>query len=149
MTGYGIFNNATGENALEVLEQAIKTTARLSFIMTYHGFQFHANEREASKKTSWFGKILANPGIRQILADVNRLQTNGKVERLHGEMQRKLPNLGNNDKVTRWIYSWTGIIIADCTSPLTLRVWRHYLGICKEDAFHGRNCHGMAGRRET
>ena len=30
------------------------------------------------------------PGIKQILAGVRHIRTDGKLERVHGEMQRKL-----------------------------------------------------------
>ena len=38
-----------------------------------------------------FEKRLAELGIKQILAGLRHPQTNGKLERLHGEIQRKLP----------------------------------------------------------
>ena len=91
VTGYGIFDNATTENALRVLDGAVKNHGRPASIMTDHGAQFYANEKEAKARgESGFEKKLAGLGIRQILAGVGHPQTNGKVERLHGEIQRKL-----------------------------------------------------------
>ena len=93
VTGYGIFDNATTENALHVLEQAIKDHGKPASIMTDHGSQFYANEKESAKRGKGeFEKKLVELEIRQILAGVNHPQTNGKLERLHGEIQRKLPN---------------------------------------------------------
>ena len=46
VTGYGIFDNVTAENALYVLEQAIKDHGKPASIMTDHGSQFYANEKE-------------------------------------------------------------------------------------------------------
>ena len=64
---------------------------RPASIMTDHGSQFYANEEEAREGgKSTFEKRLAVPGIRQILAGVRHPQTNGKLERLHGETRRKL-----------------------------------------------------------
>ncbi len=92
VTGYGIFDNATTKNALAVLETAIEKHGKPASIMTDHGSQFYANEKETAKKRGEgeFEKKLTELGIRQILAGVGRPQTNGKVERLHGEIQRKL-----------------------------------------------------------
>ena len=92
VTGYGVFEHATTENALAVLEEAIKNHGKPASIMTDRGSQFYANASEAKKKgVSEFEKRLVSLGIRQILAGVRHPQTNGKLERLHGELQRKLP----------------------------------------------------------
>ena len=59
--------------------------------MTDHGSQSCASEKEnAARGASRFEKRLVELGIRQVLAGVNHPQTNGKPERLHGEIQRKL-----------------------------------------------------------
>lgn len=91
VTGYGIFDNATTENALRVLDGAIKNHGRPASIMTDHGAQFYASKRgSGGSGGSRFERRLVELGIRQILAGVGHPQTNGKVERLHGEIQRKL-----------------------------------------------------------
>ncbi|MCE2508452.1 MAG: integrase core domain-containing protein [Nitrosopumilaceae archaeon] len=60
--------------------------------MTDHGSQFYANEAETRRRgASEFEKRLVDLGIRQILARVKHPQTNSKLERIHGEIQRKLP----------------------------------------------------------
>ena len=87
-----MFEHATTENALAVLEEAIKNHGKPASIMTDRGSQFYANASEAKKKgASVFEKRLVEFGIKQILAGVRHPQTNGKLERLHGEIQRKLP----------------------------------------------------------
>ncbi len=62
-------------------------------IMTDHDAQFYANSKQLKEKgKSGFEKKLVELGIRQILAGVgHRPQTNGKLEHLYGEIQRKLP----------------------------------------------------------
>ena len=54
--------------------------------------QFYANEKKDSAKRgiSIFEERLVELKIQQILAGVRHPQTNGKLERLHGEIQRKL-----------------------------------------------------------
>ena len=92
VTGYGVFEHATTENALAVLDKAIKDHGKPASIMTDHGSQFYANEGEVKRKgESEFERRLVELEIRQILARVRHPQTNGKLERLHGEIQRKLP----------------------------------------------------------
>ncbi len=92
VTAYGTFERATAENALSVLDEAIRNHGKPASIMTDRGSQFYATASEAKKKgASEFEKRLAELGIKQILAGVRHPQTNGKLERLHGEIQRKLP----------------------------------------------------------
>ena len=92
VTGYGMFEHATTENALAVLDEAIKNHGKPASIMTDRGAQSYANASEAKKKgASVFEKRLVELGIRQILAGVRHPQTNGRLERLHVEIQRKLP----------------------------------------------------------
>ena len=75
-----------------MLEEAIKNHGKPASIMTDHGSQFYANASEAKRKgASDFEKRLVELGIHQILARVKHPQTNGKLKRLYGEIQRKLP----------------------------------------------------------
>lgn len=92
VTGYGVFEGATTENALKVLDDAIMRHGRPASIMTDHGSQFYANEAHFRKRgASEFEKRLVEMGIRQVLARVKHPQTNGKLGRIDGEIQRKLP----------------------------------------------------------
>jgi len=91
ITGWGVFDEATGEHALEVLDKAIARYGRPAAVMSDHGAQFYANEKEARKRgASAFEKRLVELGIRHILSGIRHPQTNGKLERFHGELQRKL-----------------------------------------------------------
>ena len=91
VTAWGAFPEATTENALAVLDEAIKRHGKPASIMTDHGSQFYANEAEARKRgESEYEKRLVDLGIKQILARIKHPQTNGKLERLHGEIERKL-----------------------------------------------------------
>ena len=96
VTGWGVFAEATTENAIKVLEEAISKYGKPASILTDHGSQFYANESESKKKgVSEFEKKLVELDIRHILARVKHPQTNGKLERLHGEIQRKLDVFGD------------------------------------------------------
>lgn len=91
VTAYGVFGQATAENALKVLDEAIANHGKPASIMTDHGSQFYANAADKKKNgSSRFEERLVELGIRQILAGAGRPQTNGKVKRLHGTIQRAL-----------------------------------------------------------
>ena len=92
MTGFGVFEEATGKHALEVLGRAVAEHGRPASILTDHGSQSCANESESRKRgETEFEKDLARLDIRHVLARINHPQTNGKLERFHGELQRGLP----------------------------------------------------------
>lgn len=92
ITGYGVFESATTENAIRVLEEAIKNHGSPASILTDHGSQFYSNEANARRRgESGYEKKLVELGIKHILARIRHPQTNGKIERMHGELQRKLP----------------------------------------------------------
>ena len=104
ITGFGVFNEATGEHAIEVLGRAIAEHGRPASILTDRGSQFYANESEARERgESGFERELARLEIRHILARAGHPQTNGKLERFHGELQRRLPNFigASADRTTR------------------------------------------------
>ena len=91
VAGYGMFDEATAQNALAVLDAAVGNHGRPASIMTGRGSQFYADEREnAAGGAGPFERRLVELGIRQALAGVNRPQTNGKLGRLYGEIRRKL-----------------------------------------------------------
>ena len=103
IAGYGVFDEATGKHALEVLEKAMAEHGRPASIMTDHGSQFYANESEARKRgRTEFERRLAELGIRHILAGVGHPQTNGKLERFHGEIQRKIKWFSGIDEFVQW-----------------------------------------------
>jgi len=64
--------------------------------MTYHGGRFCAGERGGGREgRRRFEKRLVGLGIRRVPAGVNRPQTDGSLERIHGEIQRKLHEFGS------------------------------------------------------
>ena len=93
ITGYGVFDKATGANALKVLRDAMARHGKPASILTDRGTQFYANEAECRKRgETEFEKELVKLEIRHILARVNHPQTNGKLERFHRELKRHLPS---------------------------------------------------------
>ncbi|MDG7046327.1 MAG: transposase [Nitrososphaerota archaeon] len=96
VTGWGLFDEATADNALLVLDEAIATWGRPSAIMTDHGSQFFANygDNKAPGVAS-FQEHLAKLGIRHILERVGHPQSNGKVERLFGSLQLRIKHFNS------------------------------------------------------
>ena len=86
-----MFDEATGEHAIEVLERTIEKYGKPAQILTDHGSQFYANEREnAQRGVAVFETKLVELGIKQIMARIRHQQTNGKLERFHSEIEQHL-----------------------------------------------------------
>lgn len=91
IVGFGVYDEATTEHAIEVLEKAVKRHGRPAQLLTDHGSQFYANEKgRAARGASAFEMRLVELGIGHILARVRHPQTNGKLERFHLEIERHL-----------------------------------------------------------
>ena len=104
ITGFGVFDEATTEHAVQVLHEAMTKYGKPASILSDHGSQFYANESECKRKgESEFEKELDRLEIRHILARVRHPQTNGKLERFHGELQRHLKSFEeeSSEKTTR------------------------------------------------
>jgi putative transposase len=90
IVGYGVFQEATAENTIHVLKQAIDKHGRPRELLTDRGSQFYANEGERREKgISQFETYLAEQGIKHILCRINHPQTNGKLERFYGVYEQK------------------------------------------------------------
>ena len=90
IVGYGVFQEATAENTIQVLKQAIEKHGSPREVLTDRVSQFYANEGERREKgISQFEAYLAENGIKHILCRVNHPQTNGKLERFCGVYEQK------------------------------------------------------------
>ena len=77
--------------AVDVWDQAIAGHGKPKSILSDRGSQFYATGSEKKDKgISRFERHLEHLGIRRMLCRVAHPQTNDKLERVHGEMQRKL-----------------------------------------------------------
>ena len=91
IVAYGVHPQATTENTLTILKQAIAKYGCPDEILTDRGSQFYANEGERKEKgVSKFEQYLAEKGIKHILCRVNHPQTNGKLERFYGVLEDKM-----------------------------------------------------------
>ena len=103
IVAYGVFAEATGNHAVKVLHAAIRSHGKPASILTDRGTQFYASESDLKRKgASEFEQELARLDIKHILARVNHPQTNGKLERFHGEIQRKQKWFADIHELVRW-----------------------------------------------
>ena len=90
VTGWGVFDEATAEHAIRVLDFAISRYGKPKSILTNRSPQFYATDSKTSKEMSKFQQRLKTLGIRHMLAGMGSPHTNAKLKRLYGEVQRKL-----------------------------------------------------------
>ena len=102
ITGYGVFSNATGANAIGVLREAVAKHGKPAAMLTDRGAQFYAHESEGRKRgETEFRKELGRLGIRHMLARADHPQTNGKLERFHRELKKHLPSFEAESAMSR------------------------------------------------
>ena len=91
IVGWGLFDNATSENSVRVLKEAIAKQGKPKAMLTGRDAQFYASSKKGkpSGKTA-FQLFLETNGVQHILARVNHPQTCGKVERIFGEIKTRI-----------------------------------------------------------
>lgn len=100
---YGVFNEATTKHSIKVLEKGIAIHGIPDELLTDRGSQFYASEGEKKEKgDSRFEKHVRGLGIKQILCRVSHPQTNGKLERVYGLIEKKLPEFEGIDELVVW-----------------------------------------------
>jgi putative transposase len=102
----GEFSNATEENSIAVLKEAIefaKPYGGIKQIISDHGTQFTAPKRDKNDYADHgFEKILAEVGIEQIFARVKHPQTNGKLERWFYTYQTRRNKFASLEEFLHW-----------------------------------------------
>ena len=81
-----VFSNASTENALAVLEEALDAYGTPQQILTDQGVQFYTWQEDGKTK---FTKYLERKDIRHIVASKRRPTTIGKVERFHRSYEQE------------------------------------------------------------
>ncbi len=103
VVSYGLFDDATTENAIAVLEEAIEHYSLPDAVLTDRGSQFYANAGEKKAKGECeYERYLRVNGIRHIVGRVNHPQTNGKVERFYGTVEQKLKFFSTVEEFVSW-----------------------------------------------
>lgn len=88
--GHGVFARATAANALAVLDAAIDRYGTPMSILASRALAPRAAEPGKAGGGSRLEERLEDLGIRHIKAGAMHPRTNGKINRLYGEMGRKL-----------------------------------------------------------
>ena len=103
VVNHGVFQEATTDNAVSVLEKAVAKYGLPREILTDRGTQFYASEGEGKEKgVSRFESYLTERGVKHILCRVNHPQTNGKLERFYGVYDQKRSQFRGTDEYVRW-----------------------------------------------
>jgi len=103
VVNHGVFDEATTDNSINVLEGAIAKYGCPREILTDRGTQFYASEGERKQKgVSRFESYLAEKGIKHILCRVSHPQTNGKLERFYGVYDQKRHQFKSIEEYVRW-----------------------------------------------
>jgi len=101
ITCYGVFDSLTTENTIAVLTQGFREYGIPREILTDHGTQFvSARDREHAHYT--FKAFLDQHDIKHIVTRVKHPQTNGKIERFYGEVERRISKFGSVDMIVHW-----------------------------------------------
>jgi putative transposase len=103
IVGYGIFDDATTENAICELDDCINRYGRPLELLTDHGSQFYANFGEIKAfGISKFQQYLIDRKINHILGRVHHPQTNGKIERFYETFQSKILHFNSVEEFVIW-----------------------------------------------
>ena len=103
IVGYGVFDEATAENAISVLERSINRYGKPLELLTDHGSQFYANFGEIKAfGISKFQQYLADRKINYILGRIQHPQTNGKIERFYETFQSKVEHFSSIEEFVIW-----------------------------------------------
>jgi putative transposase len=103
IVGYGIFDEATTENAISVLDDCINRYGRPQELLTDHGSQFYTNfGGMKAAGMSKFQQYLIDKKINHILGRVHHPQTNGKIERFYETFQSKIQHFNSMEEFVIW-----------------------------------------------
>ena len=104
IVGWGLFDNATSENSISVLKDAIGKYGKPKSMLTGRDVQFYASSKKGKPSgKNQFQLFLEANGIGHILARVNHPQTCGKVERIFGEIKTRIEKRHDFDSVEETI----------------------------------------------
>ena len=108
ITGFGIFSNATSQNAVCALDDAVDVYGVPKQVMTDHGTQFTSIPREgcSDPEPNVFQKRLKEYGIKHVKARVKHPQSNGKVEKASDTIMKLYQHFESWDRTTVEYYNF-------------------------------------------
>lgn len=101
ITCYAVIVRPTIEYTIRVIEQGFQEYGVPREILTDNGSQFVSSMNPETADPT-YRKFLKCHEIRHFKVRVNHPQTNGKIERFFGEVQRRTPRFGSVEKIVHW-----------------------------------------------
>lgn len=95
ITSYGMYDNATTENALKTFNIGVSSCGIPKQLMTDHGSQFCTDENDKYH----FRDVITNTGTEHIMSRVKHPQSNGKIERFFLTVRTLFGSFHNIDDV--------------------------------------------------
>ncbi len=106
VVGWGLFDNATSENSVKVLKEAISKHGKPKAMLTGRDAQFYSSIKQGKSEAgeTAFQLFMRANGIKHILARVNHPQTCGKIERFFGEVKKRMEwrDFSTVGEIVRW-----------------------------------------------
>lgn len=103
ITGYGVFDSATSENAISVLAEAIQRYGRPASILSDNGSPFTSNPDGSYQNIpTSFEHYLVKHHIKHRRSRVHHPQTNGKIEKFFDIFERKLVYFKSIPEFMEW-----------------------------------------------
>jgi putative transposase len=102
ITGYGVFSDATSVSAVSVLKEAISKYGKPASILTEAHSSMPMKRKQEKKGLTEFEQYLIANDIRHIVARTAHPQTNGKLERIYGEIEQKMHLFSDIRELVHW-----------------------------------------------
>ena len=102
IVGFGVFDEATGAHAIQVLDRAIEAHGIPAAILTDREPQFYAKCKDQQTGASEFEMELVRRGIKHLLSRINTPMTNSKLHRFYGEIKAKIHFFQDVDEFVNW-----------------------------------------------
>lgn len=101
---WGQFPRRSGEQSVALLDQAVDGFGVPLAVVTDQGSEFYAGpQKDKRQGVSRFTRRLTGLGVRHITSRRNHPQTNGKVERIYGEVEKRWGRFeGDVDAIVDW-----------------------------------------------
>ncbi len=102
IVGYGVFDNATSENSVSVLDESVRKHSRPASILTDNGSPFTTNPNAIGNAPTSFEHCLMKHKIRHVLSRVHHPQTNGKIEKFFDIFENKVKFFNSVEEFMEW-----------------------------------------------
>lgn len=104
ITAWGVFDNASAENAVLVLDKAVKNWGKPKQVLTDNGSHFASVERESCPEPGLnaFQERLLELGVEHVRCRPHHPQTNGKLERWFYTLDKLAEHFGSLERAIEY-----------------------------------------------